>query len=79
MMSIDPRREYIRRRPLGHVKLDAVLVNGERAFEDQFALIDTGTAYILTSPTVFQKAQKADTRCQPNVLTDSVQNILPAR
>lgn len=39
------------------VELDTVLINGARAFEDQMALIDTGTAYILTTPAVFQKVQ----------------------
>ena len=40
------------------VKLDKIVINGQVAFEDQLALIDTGTAYIVASPSNFDKAQK---------------------
>lgn len=41
------------------VKLDSVILNGTKTFEDQYALIDTGTAYILTSPPTFTRFRKA--------------------
>ena len=40
------------------VKLDKILINGQVAFENQLALIDTGTAYMVASPSNFDKAQK---------------------
>lgn len=33
------------------VKLDSVSLNGKVVFQNQYALIDTGTSYIMTSPT----------------------------
>lgn len=39
------------------VKLDRILINGVVAFENQMALIDTGTAYIVASPANFDKTQ----------------------
>ena len=39
------------------VKLDKVIINGKVAFENQRALIDTGTAYIVASPSNYDKAQ----------------------
>ncbi|KAG8525648.1 uncharacterized protein KY384_000408 [Bacidia gigantensis] len=40
------------------VKLDQILINGKIAFENQQALIDTGTAYIVSSPSNFDKSQE---------------------
>ena len=39
------------------VKLDKILVNGNVAFEDQYAMIDTGTAYIVASAPSSDKIQ----------------------
>ena len=39
------------------VNLDKILINGKVAFENQRALIDTGTAYIVASPGNYDKAQ----------------------
>ena len=39
------------------VKLDKITINGKVAFEDQLALIDTGSAYIIASPSNFDKTQ----------------------
>jgi cathepsin D len=39
------------------VKLDEVRINGRVVFKDQLALIDTGTAYIVTSPTAYAKVK----------------------
>ena len=39
------------------VKLDKITINGKVAFENQQALIDTGTAYIVASPENFKKTQ----------------------
>ena len=47
------------------VKLDRILINGKVAFENQLALIDTGTAYIVTSPGNFDKSQKSITGAEP--------------
>ena len=39
------------------VRLDKILINGQVAFENQLALIDTGTAYIVASPSNFDSTQ----------------------
>ncbi|KAL8786296.1 MAG: hypothetical protein Q9213_002891, partial [Squamulea squamosa] len=39
------------------VNLDQILINGKVAFENQQALIDTGTAYIVSSPSNFDRTQ----------------------
>ena len=41
------------------VKLDKILINGQVAFTNQQALIDTGTAYIVASPGNFDKVQRS--------------------
>ena len=41
------------------VKLDKILVNGKIAFQDQLALVDTGTSYIVASPSNFTKIQQS--------------------
>ena len=41
------------------IKLDAIILNGIKIFENQYALIDTGTSYILTSSVSFTKFRKA--------------------
>ena len=40
------------------VRPDKILINGQLAFENQLALIDTGTAYIVASPFNFDETQK---------------------
>ena len=44
------------------VKLDKITVNGQTVFEDQLALIDTGTAYMIASPNNFDKGPKIHRR-----------------
>ncbi|KAI9791552.1 MAG: hypothetical protein M1833_001508 [Piccolia ochrophora] len=39
------------------VALDRVVINGKQAFEGQYALVDTGTAAIVTSNKVFNRVQ----------------------
>ncbi|KAL8733468.1 MAG: hypothetical protein Q9166_002094 [cf. Caloplaca sp. 2 TL-2023] len=47
------------------VKLDRILINGQVAFENQLALVDTGTAYLVASPANYDKTQKYITGAAP--------------
>lgn len=63
------------------VELDAVLLNGVRVVEKQYALIDTGTAYILTSTSTFTTFRHAIKGARPTkdymfgYLKGTIQNV----
>ena len=47
------------------VKLDKITINDKIVFENQLALIDTGTAYIVASPSNFDKTQASIAGAKP--------------